>query len=259
MSELTYYDPSDFLPAPNVRGEVDEQSSAFKEMLESVQIHGVFTPAMFYTENGKKMLWDGFKRQRAAILTGKSLPAIEQKPPENDQERIIVQLIVNSVREDVSPLAKAIAMATLYNGGMSIETIASTISRSSSYVSNHLSLLDLIEPLQQAVASGQLTADAAVEASRLDRIEQEKYQAQIIAAKTGRAVKRLRQVIKAIAKVSKPTQSTIDLSIEPENPELIRFVAMIRVAQDMLLAAIEQAVQIGVDITEYVKQLKEML
>jgi ParB family chromosome partitioning protein len=105
----------------------------------------------------------GERRLRAARQAGIGLiPAILRPASESGRHALEMALSENLLREDLNPIEEAAAYARLADAfGLSHEAIALRLGRSRPAVTNAIRLLQLPAPLQEAVASGALSAGHA--------------------------------------------------------------------------------------------------
>lgn len=102
----------------------------------------------------------GERRWRAHGLA--ELPTIECILRELTDEQVVrIQVLENLQREDLTAIEEAEGFATLRKQGMSAEQIAQEIGKSREYVYGQLKLLDLIDPVRDAVRSKQISASLA--------------------------------------------------------------------------------------------------
>lgn len=102
----------------------------------------------------------GERRWRAHGLA--ELPTIECILRELTDEQVVrIQVLENLQREDLTAIEEAEGFATLRKQGMSAEQIAKEIGKSREYVYGQLKLLDLIDPVRDAVRHKQISASIA--------------------------------------------------------------------------------------------------
>tara|TARA_R110002051_G_scaffold1853_2_gene10183 strand:- start:11634 stop:12986 length:1353 start_codon:yes stop_codon:yes gene_type:complete len=135
-------DPSTLLVSANVRRDV-VLPPAF---LESIKEHGVLVPIVVDRTAAGLEVVDGQRRTLAAVEVELSdVPVWVTSPLENDQERIIEQLVVNMHREDVSEKDTRDAIADLALFDMKVPVIAKKLGMKPDFV-------------EQAVAVGRSAA-----------------------------------------------------------------------------------------------------
>lgn len=133
------------------RTEFNKES--LRELAETISERGVKTPISVRPHPdvpGRYIINHGARRFRASRMAGKeTIPAcVDADYTEEDQ------LVENLQREGLSALEIAQFMARLRNKGRKKTEIAKAIGKSPSYVTHHLSLLELPEPLDRAFRSG---------------------------------------------------------------------------------------------------------
>jgi ParB family chromosome partitioning protein len=137
---------------PMAEGELDELAASIKE-------HGVLQPLVVTTGQvpGEFTLIAGERRLEAARRAGlETVPVVVRAASE--QERLLLALIENVQRADLSPLETAEAYRQLNDEfGLSHEEISKRVAKSRVAVTNTLRLLRLPEAVRRALASGQLS------------------------------------------------------------------------------------------------------
>ena len=135
---------------------------ALEELSESIKIHGIIQPILAEAaENGEYYIIAGERRTRAAQLAGLTqVPVILRNF--NDEKKLEVALIENIQRENLNPMEEAKA----YQRIMQLENIgqeeaAKKVGKNRSTVANALRLLKLPEDMQNALASGTISAGHA--------------------------------------------------------------------------------------------------
>lgn len=133
-------------------GELEELAASIKE-------HGVLQPLVVTTGQvpGEFTLIAGERRLEAARRAGlETVPVVVRAASE--QERLLLALIENVQRADLSPLETAEAYRQLNDEfGLSHEEISKRVAKSRVAVTNTLRLLRLPEAVRRALASGQLS------------------------------------------------------------------------------------------------------
>lgn len=133
-------------------GELQELASSIKE-------HGVLQPLVVSvgTVPGEFILIAGERRLEAARRAGlEKVPVVVRAASE--QERLLLALIENVQRADLSPLETAEAFRQLNDEfGLSHEEISKRVAKSRVAVTNTLRLLRLPEAVRRALAAGHLS------------------------------------------------------------------------------------------------------
>lgn len=130
---------------------------ALQELAESIKAQGVIQP-IIVREFGLDAyeIIAGERRWRAAQLAGLTeIPAVIKKI--NDKTAMAMGLIENIQREDLNPIEEAQGFRRLIEEfELTHETVAESIGRSRSAISNSLRLLKLPEPIQEMLYQRQL-------------------------------------------------------------------------------------------------------
>jgi len=124
----------------------------------SIRHQGVLQPIVVRPRSaGGYELIAGERRWRAAREAGlDALPALVRES--DDRETLLLALVENVVREDLSPVEEARAYATLVDEfELSLGEVAERVGRSKPGVSNRLRLLELPEDVLWMLARGELT------------------------------------------------------------------------------------------------------
>jgi ParB family transcriptional regulator, chromosome partitioning protein len=138
------------------RRRFDDQ--AIRELAESVRAQGIVQPVVVRPVGpGRYELVAGERRWRAAQLAGlATVPALVRET--GDRDALLLALVENVAREDLSPLEEARAYAALQDEfGLSLGEIAERVGRSKPSVSNRLRLLDLPDDVLALLEEGVLT------------------------------------------------------------------------------------------------------
>lgn len=142
------------------------------DLMDSIKEHGILEPLVIaHTPAGYQII-AGERRWRAAKALGlKTVPVIiKETTPKGMLEMAIVE---NVQRTDLNPIERAKAFDRLMNEfGLSNAEIAKRVSKSPSYVSNTLKLLELPDALNDGLIGGLITegharALASIEDTRL--------------------------------------------------------------------------------------------
>jgi len=132
------------------------------ELALSFSEHGVFTPIIVRpATQGKYYLIAGERRTRAAKLAGlKTIPAIVKDIDDNQMQEIA--LLENIQREDLNPIEIAYSLQSLIEEhGYTHEELANSISKSRSYVTNLLRILNLPKFVQEKIKNNILSVGHA--------------------------------------------------------------------------------------------------
>lgn len=144
-------------PDPNQpRRQFDSESVA--QLAESIQKYGLLQPIIVNKRpNGRFMIIAGERRFRASKAL--NMATISAKIVDFDSEKTMqVSLIENIQRENLNPLDIAVGLSTLiHQFNKTQEEISKEISKSRSYVTNVLRLLNLPESVKQEIRRGKIT------------------------------------------------------------------------------------------------------
>jgi ParB family transcriptional regulator, chromosome partitioning protein len=127
-------------------------------LADSVRAQGVIQPIVVRPDgDGGYELVAGERRWRAAKAAGlATVPALVRET--DDRDSLLLALVENVAREDLSPVEEARAYAVLQDEfGLSLGDIAERVGRSKPSVSNRLRLLDLPDDVLALVERGALT------------------------------------------------------------------------------------------------------
>ena len=134
------------------------QDDGIEALAESVRAQGVVQPVVVRPLGGGRYeLVAGERRWRAARRAGlATVPALVREA--DDRESLVLALVENVAREDLSPLDEARAYAVLQDEfGLSLAELAERVGRSKPAVSNRLRLLELPDDVLALVERGDLT------------------------------------------------------------------------------------------------------
>lgn len=131
------------------------------ELAESIKENSLVQPVIVAKAGRKYMLIAGERRWRAAKKAGfKSIPCIEKDMDE--ESYLIMSLIENIQREDLSPVEEAAAYNKMIKDfSMTQQQIAEKVGKSRSAVANILRILSLPEDLRIFIDQGKITAGHA--------------------------------------------------------------------------------------------------
>src|SRR5881628_826235 len=159
----------------NPRRRTDD--SAMAELAISIKTHGVLQPILVRpAKAGGYLIVCGERRWRASKTAGKdSIPA--RIVNLTDVEALEIAVIENIQRENVHELDEALGYKALIRQDpalYTVETLATKVGRSPSYIYQRLKLAELTPNLQKAFYEGKLTAGHAMEIARLQPQDQER-------------------------------------------------------------------------------------
>jgi ParB family chromosome partitioning protein len=134
----------------------DEEALA--ALADSVRAQGVVQPVVLRPlGEGRYELVAGERRWRAAARAGlATVPALVRET--DDRESLLLALVENVARDDLSAVEEARAYAALQDEfGLSLGEVAERVGRSKPSVSNRLRLLDLPDDVLALVEDGRLS------------------------------------------------------------------------------------------------------
>ncbi len=172
---------------PQVREHFDPEAHA--GMTTTVRERGVLVPVLLRRTGGKLYLLDGARRIRAAKAAGLSaVPAIIEDAEMSEADITLSQMILNCQREDLTPLEKAKAIASVMKNTSATATqVAAKLGMSNAMVTRHLSLLSLPRDVQARIEAAELSPSIAYEIAKIkDPVEQAKRVTEAIGGKLTR-------------------------------------------------------------------------
>lgn len=149
--EVGVLQPNPFQPRDRIKPE------DVAELAESIKQYGVLEPLIVAETPAGYQIIAGERRWRAAVTAGVSeVPVIlKQTTP---REMLEMAIIENVQRTDLGPLERAQAFQQLIRDfGFTVASIAERISKSTSYVSNTLRLLDLPDAIKDGLSGNQIS------------------------------------------------------------------------------------------------------
>jgi ParB family chromosome partitioning protein len=133
-------------------------NESVSELAESVRTQGVVQPVLLrpHPDGGYELI-AGERRWRAARAAGlATIPAVVREA--EDRDALLLALVENVAREDLSPVEEARAYAVLVDEfGLSLGDVAERVGRSKPSVSNRLRLLELPDDVLGMLERGQLS------------------------------------------------------------------------------------------------------
>jgi len=133
-------------------------SEAVSGLAESIKAQGLIQPVVVRPrlEGGYELI-AGERRWRAAREAGiPTVPAVVREA--DDRDTLLLGLVENVAREDLSPIEEARAYALLIDEfGLSLGEVAERVGKSKPAVSNRIRLLELPEDVLAMLAGSELT------------------------------------------------------------------------------------------------------
>ena len=133
-------------------------ADAIAGLAESIRVQGIVQPIIVRADpNGGYELIAGERRWRGARAAGlATIPALVREV--EDRDALLLALVENVTREDLSPVEEARAYQALMDEfELSLGDVAERLGRSKPSVSNRLRLLELPDDVLALVERGQLT------------------------------------------------------------------------------------------------------
>ena len=165
MADLVQLPLADIDTNGNIRADLGDLA----DMTRSVSDLGVLTPVTVYRNtDGQWVLLAGHRRVEAALRAGLStVPTLDigDEPP--DEDRLMIALVENLLREDLNPIDEATAYQQLKVRWWSARQVAAKLHIHQSVVARRLSLLALPPDLQSAVTTGDTRVKHAYQLARL--------------------------------------------------------------------------------------------
>lgn len=160
--------PLDELRSNPYQPRVNFDSASLDELAESIKEHGIIQPVIVKQSIKGYELVAGERRTRAARLAGlKTIPAIIKDF--NDIEMMEIALIENIERENLNPIEEARAYDNILKiNNITQEELAKKFSKSRSYITNMLGLLQLPEEAVRLVEKKELSMGHARALSKLE-------------------------------------------------------------------------------------------
>jgi ParB family chromosome partitioning protein len=147
------------------------------ELAADIRQRGILQPLVVHPADaqGRYRLHFGAKRLRAAMRAGlREVPIVVRDAPADAYD----QVAENQKRHALNPLDLARFIKSRVNAGDSNAEVARRMGMNLTTVAHHLSLLDLPQVLDQALASGRCTSPRTLhELSKLNDIEPDKVRA----------------------------------------------------------------------------------
>jgi ParB family chromosome partitioning protein len=208
------------------RRKVDAE--ALSGLAESVRAQGIIQPVVVRPiEGGRYELIAGERRWRAAKAAGlATVPALVRET--DDRESLLLALVENVAREDLSAVEEARAYALLQDEfHLSLGDVAERVGRSKPSVSNRLRLLELPDDLLDLVERGSLSEGHARAVLAVPGNEERRALARRI-VREGLSVRAAERAARWAGAATKPRRAA------PVNPELA---SRARVALERLTGA----------------------
>lgn len=150
--DISLLQPNPFQPRNKIK------SADITDLAESIKLHGILEPLVVAETPAGYQIIAGERRWRASQLAGLTkVPVVIKKV--TPRQMLEMALIENVQRSDLNPLERAQAFQQLLREfDMTVGQVAERISKSQSYVSNSLRLLQLPDAIKDGI-SGDLISE----------------------------------------------------------------------------------------------------
>jgi ParB/RepB/Spo0J family partition protein len=154
QSGVKFISPGEIVVDPNIRvRDVDRRDPKFKELVESIRVHGVLQPVILAEDKkGRKVLVAGNHRREGAVVAKvKAIPFILTKG--TAEELISKGLDENECRIPMSPIQEAMVLERARRVAKAKSNVAlgNILHRNPRWVADHLSLLELPAEIRDAL------------------------------------------------------------------------------------------------------------
>ncbi|AEI46453.1 nucleoid occlusion protein [Paenibacillus mucilaginosus] len=168
--EVKHVPVNDIVPSPyQPRTIFDDER--IDELCQTIKTHGFIQPIVVRIRNNKYELIAGERRWRAGKKLGyETIPAIIRDF--NDSQAASIALIENLQREGLTAIEEAIAYQQLIDmHSLTQESLAQRLGKSQSTIANKIRLLQLSDPVKQALMDRKITERHARALLSLDQEE----------------------------------------------------------------------------------------
>jgi len=143
-------------PNPHQPRQVMDQEK-LEDLANSIEEHGLIQPLVVTRAGGGYQIIAGERRWRASQLVGlASVPVVVKET--SPQQMLELAIVENIQRADLNPLEEAEAYAQLMEEfGLTQEAVAERVGKSRTAVANTVRLLNLPDPVKEALAAGQIS------------------------------------------------------------------------------------------------------
>ena len=180
--------------------------SELNELAASIMEHGVLQPLLVRPSDEGFELVSGERRLRAASIAGLETVPVILVSPDDNAGSLIMALVENVQRTDLNALELAKAYRQLSDEfGRTQEEIARTVGKSRSYIANTLRLLELSDPILEALQDGAITAGHARAILMAPEPARDKIFRKILSA--GFSVRQAEQAAKALSEAADKTEN----------------------------------------------------
>jgi ParB family transcriptional regulator, chromosome partitioning protein len=131
------------------------------ELARSVKETGILQPVLVSKEGERYRIIAGERRVRAARRAGLTRVPVLVREAMDDSRKLLLALVENVQRRDLTPLEEAGAFQELRELGLTQEEVADRVGKDRATVANTLRLLKLPAKVREAVDDGRLSAGHA--------------------------------------------------------------------------------------------------
>jgi ParB family chromosome partitioning protein len=136
--------------------------AGLEELSQSIRRTGILQPVLVAKEGGRFRIVAGERRVRAARLAGLSEVPVIVREGVTDRDHLLLALIENLQRRDLTPLEEAEAYRNLKDEfGLTQEDVAERVGKDRATIANALRLLKLSAAVRAALETGDLSAGHA--------------------------------------------------------------------------------------------------
>jgi ParB family chromosome partitioning protein len=146
---------------------------ALRDLADSIAAQGLIQPITVTPRGDGYMIVAGERRFRAHGLLGcESIPCLVQ---DMDDRTVMLQAIIeNAMRRDVNLIEEAVAYQRCLTMGLTVDELAKQLGVAPFRIKWRVSLLQLRDEYQALARSGQISAEQALEMSKLDSRDQDR-------------------------------------------------------------------------------------
>jgi len=190
------------------------ETTALKELTDSIKIHGILQPLLVRKVGSKFELIAGERRFRAAqAALLQSVPVVIIQA--SDKNALELALIENLQREDLNPIEEAEGYALLLKKfNLTQEEVAKQVGKARASVANALRLLELSEEIRRYLIDGLLSVGHAKVLLSLENKKEQQLLAKR-SIKEGLSVRMLEHIVKKMKQTPrKPRAEKSDIPID---------------------------------------------
>jgi ParB-like chromosome segregation protein Spo0J len=228
-------------PGWNSRDMRDPDNQAhIDELAKSIAAIGVQEPLTVYMDGGKPVLTDGHCRLLATLRAIeeygaeiRSIPVKTEPKGSDEKDRLLSQIIRNGGKR-LSPLEQGQVYKRLLNLGWTEAEIARRTGVQQIQVSKYIDLQAAPEPIQELVATGQVSATLAIETIK-DQGTEQAAEVLTVAAETAKARGKKKATATTVAEVVTGAKSERKKREKADATSLPLYDAMKAALHDLLL------------------------